>query len=461
MNRAKRPPLPLLLAAGATALLAAAARAGDDGVTRSHQDGYPRCSDVPPVPPEASPDGYGDDNDADGTQYDTNLLFDASRGDENAVWMIVRDACIDGGGLVVNDDPSEATRGRQDAWGEDRLSFCVADSSASGGSIVVRNRMSVTAAWVLAGNGRNSATMLASMVDIWDKVHQYQNVRSVSPVTTITEGSSESDSASQGWGTEVGASPDVVGASGESETKQSKSSGETRTITSTTTSDDADHDLWELETMKSFSGTSCSVRIASTSTISLKAQALAEDIETSTEVTEFDVVNIVDAAYVVPIPPPPPPPSGDPGSGGPSTPGSGDGSTPKTPGDGDGGSGPQTPDGGTPPVPPEPKDPNQPPVPPGPMPGSDPAPQPGTGSTSGGPISGGDGGGGTGGTTSGTEPAGTGGTVAGGSTGTGDDGSSTGGTAPPDPDGSGTQSPDGSLPGLDLGGTLPGGMLLY
>jgi hypothetical protein len=277
---------------------------------------------------------------------DTNWFLDVSPGDEDAVWMIVREACIRSGGLVVDADPSSGTRKEQMAWGEDRLKFTASDTSASGGSIVVRNRLSVAAAWSLAGNGRNSAMMLGELLDVHGRCHKYQNTRSVSPTTTVTETTVENTWANQSYDTDVGASEDGASLGAQGGTIQTQGESCTRTVTSTTASDDTGHDLWELETAKTFSGTSCEVVIASAAALSLKAQALYEDNETQVEVTEFNLANVVDAAYVAPPPPPPPPPtggSGGPMPGGPSTPDDGEPSGPTTPGGGEP-SGPMTPD---------------------------------------------------------------------------------------------------------------------
>jgi hypothetical protein len=382
-NRRRRPATTALVLAGALAACPAPARAGDDGVTRTHVQGWPRCSETPPSAIDQPPDSYGDANDADGTEFSTNWFLDADPGDDDVVWFRVDKASIQGYGCAVDADPDSGTSRRGTAWGEDRLTFRVATTADQTGTIVVTNRIRVAAAWVVEGTGVNHVVLRGEALDVNGTVHTFERIRAVDPklAATMTEGSTSTSQSSDRT-----TSTDGDGGSGDTTTSSDRetsteSDSIERRVESATTDTGQTEARWEYE--KRFAATECSVRIASSELVEVKAQAMVDDVETTSEVTYFDTVNVVEGKYVV---------DGGPGAG---TPGGEDPSSPGTPGGEDGSSpGSTTPsDGGTAPAPePEPS---------APLP-SDPGLPPPDGGTD---LGGGDGGTEPGIDESGSEPA--------------------------------------------------------
>lgn len=334
------PALALVLVASQTAL------GGEAQAT--HEQGYPRCSDAPPAAIEGNTDGQGEENDADGTSYDTNWWFDADAGDSDVVLLTVRNACIDGYGQVQDADVSSATHRQKEAWGEDRLHVAPADGESGECTFTLTNRIRIAASWVLHGNGRNDATLRAQALDIDGNVHTWSRVFSVDPTvtstTTTTKGGRYENGGTSGGSVSTGGASATSSTSGEVAVSGS-TTDEVRTTSGSGVSGD-DEVRYVIESTAA--GSSCAVRIASAELVDIQAQTATDGIETTVKVPYFDTVNVVEASYAVDDPsepggvgtpggedPSPPGTGGGDEGGGPSTPGGDDGTTPETPGGGD------------------------------------------------------------------------------------------------------------------------------
>ncbi|MCE9635862.1 MAG: hypothetical protein K8T90_09170 [Planctomycetes bacterium] len=473
---------PFVLALGLLAILGPGARA-DGTPTRSQVPGYPRSSAASPGPLKSAPVGYGDDNfGTTGTQYDTNMIFDADPDDPDAVWMIVRQACITSGGLVISDDPSDSSREAQRAWGEDRVQFTVEDArdedvAADRVVIVVRNELGVNASWTVEGSGRNHAVMDARLLDITGKTHGWARHVHVDPTVTNAASASSQETDEHDSGSQAGKSQDGFHLGAKAHERQSDVDGAWSSMGVTSVATASDADGWGTSVEQRYRARSCAVRIASSALLEVKAQANVQAVPTSSNVHAFDILNVVDASYVVDAGPPttggggsvdpagPTTPGGN--TGGPTTPGGGNPGTPPTPGSvggsAPGGAGGSTP-GGAAPVPGTPSVPGS-----GTPPGDRPLPQqPGPVTPpNGGPSlpPAGAGSGTSGGAGGGSAPQGgsgtdVGGGEAGGSGASGGAASGAGGGSTGLPRGDGSSpAPTGQTPSGDAptGGALPGG----